>query len=75
MLAWINAKAFARAGLVIFQEKKEKSLNSEKFEFEGTQVNYYSNGEGPALLMLHGSGPGASSLGNWRPVLPGLTET
>ncbi|OXR48088.1 alpha/beta hydrolase [Pusillimonas sp. T2] len=25
--------------------------------------------------MLHGSGPGASSLGNWRPVLPGLTET
>ena len=53
----------------------EKTLNSDKFQFEGIQVNYYRDGKGPAILMLHGSGPGASSLGNWRPVLPGLTKS
>jgi len=49
-------------------------LITESFEFEGIPVNYYRAGGGPALLLLHGSGPGASSVGNWRPVLPALAE-
>jgi len=44
----------------------------EQFAFEGMSVNYYRLGQGKPLLMLHGSGPGASSIGNWRPVLEPL---
>lgn len=35
---------------------------------------YTTAGSGPPLLLLHGSGPGASSLGNWRTVLGPLAE-
>lgn len=41
---------------------------------EGMQVHYYRVGRGKPLLMLHGSGPGASSIGNWRPVLEPLGQ-
>lgn len=47
---------------------------TENFDFEGVPVNYYRAGGGEALLLLHGSGPGASSIGNWRPILPALAE-
>lgn len=42
--------------------------------FEGLRMNGYEGGRGRALLVVHGSGPGASSIGNWRPVLDDLTE-
>ncbi|KAK76221.1 alpha/beta hydrolase family protein [Bordetella bronchiseptica F4563] len=42
--------------------------------FEGTQCAYLRGGSGPTLLLVHGSGPGASSLGNWRAVLPALAR-
>lgn len=47
-------------------------LEESSFSFEGTEVSYVRAGEGKPLLLLHGSGPGASSLGNWGPVLPAL---
>ena len=47
---------------------------TESFQFEGVPVNYYRAGRGEALLLLHGSGPGASSVGNWNPVLLALAE-
>ncbi len=34
--------------------------------FEGVAIRYWEAGQGQPLLMLHGSGPGASSHGNWR---------
>jgi 2-hydroxymuconate-semialdehyde hydrolase len=40
--------------------------------FEGLAVRGWSGGSGFPILLLHGSGPGASSIGNWRPVLDGL---
>jgi 2-hydroxymuconate-semialdehyde hydrolase len=46
----------------------------EVFEFEGIPVTCYRAGAGMPLLMLHGSGPGASSIGNWRAVLDPLAE-
>lgn len=46
----------------------------ERFDFEGIPVAYYRLGRGAPVLMLHGSGPGASSLGNWRTVLEPLAE-
>ncbi|HUT48123.1 MAG TPA: alpha/beta hydrolase [Alphaproteobacteria bacterium] len=35
-------------------------------------MNAYEGGDGRALLMVHGSGPGASSIGNWQLVLDDL---
>jgi 2-hydroxymuconate-semialdehyde hydrolase len=42
--------------------------------FEGLPVTYWEGGLGDPLLMLHGSGPGASTEGNWRLVLETLSE-
>ncbi len=42
--------------------------------FEGLPVTYWEGGVGDPLLMLHGSGPGASTEGNWRLVLDRLAE-
>ncbi|MBY8821958.1 alpha/beta fold hydrolase [Sphingomonas colocasiae] len=49
------------------------SLERRLLRFEDMAVNAWEGGSGPSLLMLHGSGPGASSVGNWRPVLDRLT--
>jgi len=45
-----------------------------QFSFQEVQVNYYHGGKGFPLLLVHGSGPGASSLGNWRAVLEPLAR-
>lgn len=50
-----------------FARVKPVTLN-----FEGLSVRGWSGGSGFPVLMLHGSGPGASSIGNWRPVLDDL---
>jgi 2-hydroxymuconate-semialdehyde hydrolase len=52
----------------------EQAMQEASFEFEGTRVAYHRVGEGRPLLLLHGSGPGASSMGNWRTVLPALSS-
>lgn len=43
-------------------------------EFEGTTIHYWEGGSGRPLLLLHGSGPGASTQGNWRLVLEPLSR-
>jgi len=48
------------------------AMREEQFEFEGMPVTVYRGGAGAPLLLIHGSGPGASSIGNWRTVLPEL---
>ena len=47
---------------------------TENFVFEGAPVAVYRAGAGPTLLMVHGSGPGASSVGNWGKVLGPLSR-
>lgn len=49
-------------------------LRQETFDHEGVAVSYFRGGAGKPLLLLHGSGPGASSMGNWGPVLPALMQ-
>ena len=44
------------------------------FAFEGIEARYITAGQGFPILMLHGSGPGASTLGNWRKVLDPLAD-
>jgi len=40
----------------------------------GIPVSYWRGGRGYPILMMHGSGPGASTLANWRLVLEPLAE-
>lgn len=49
-------------------------LETRRMAFEGLSASYHVGGQGKPLLLLHGSGPGASTIGNWRTVLPELVE-
>jgi 2-hydroxymuconate-semialdehyde hydrolase len=40
----------------------------------GVATNYHDLGDGPPVLLVHGSGPGVSAWANWRTVLPGLSR-
>ncbi|GAB7007946.1 alpha/beta hydrolase [Nocardioides sp. AN3] len=40
----------------------------------GYLTNYHDVGEGPAVLMIHGSGAGVSGWANWRGIMPLLAE-
>jgi pimeloyl-ACP methyl ester carboxylesterase len=40
----------------------------------GVKTNYLEAGEGPAVVLVHGSGPGVTAYANWRLVLPALAE-
>ena len=41
---------------------------------EGISYSYLQGGEGFPVLMIHGSGPGASTAGNWAKVLEPLSN-
>jgi len=49
-------------------------LEQKSFDFEGMNTAYWEGGSGQPLLLIHGSGPGASTLGNWRLVLDDLAK-
>lgn len=38
----------------------------------GIQTNYHDVGEGPPVLLIHGSGPGVTGWANWRLTIPAL---
>lgn len=40
----------------------------------GIKTNYLEAGEGPAVVLIHGSGPGVTAYANWRLVLPALAD-
>ncbi len=42
--------------------------------FGPDQTAYVDEGSGAAVLLLHGSGPGASALANWRLTIPALSD-
>jgi pimeloyl-ACP methyl ester carboxylesterase len=41
----------------------------------GIKTNYLEAGDGPAVILIHGSGPGVTAYANWRLVLPALSRT
>ncbi len=40
----------------------------------GLKTNYLEAGEGPPLILVHGSGPGVTAYANWRLTLPVLAR-
>ena len=50
------------------------AVTDRDIEFEGHSVHIWKGGSGFPVLMLHGSGPGAGTMGNWRFVLEPLAE-
>jgi 2-hydroxymuconate-semialdehyde hydrolase len=38
----------------------------------GIRTNYHDVGEGPPVLLIHGSGPGVTGWANWRLTIPAL---
>jgi 2-hydroxymuconate-semialdehyde hydrolase len=50
------------------------ALRERDVEFEGVPVHVWEGGAGFPVLLIHGSGPGASTLGNWRLVLEPLAQ-
>jgi pimeloyl-ACP methyl ester carboxylesterase len=40
----------------------------------GIKTNYLEAGQGPAVVLVHGSGPGVTAYANWRLVIPALAE-
>jgi len=47
-------------------------VQEKSFLYQGIKVHYLEGGKGLPILMIHGSGPGASTIGNWRLVLEPL---
>ncbi len=50
------------------------SYANRDFSFQGITASVTEGGSGYPVLLLHGSGPGASTAGNWRRVLDPLAE-
>ena len=40
----------------------------------GLKTNYLDAGDGPPLLLIHGSGPGVTGYANWRLNIPSLSK-
>lgn len=40
----------------------------------GIDTHYYDQGEGPPVVLLHGSGPGVSAWSNWSVTIAGLRD-
>jgi hypothetical protein len=40
----------------------------------GVGTNYIRSGEGPPLILIHGSGPGVTAYANWRGVIPDFAQ-
>lgn len=42
---------------------------------DGIRTHYFELGSGPALILIHGGGPGADSWGNWKSCLQEYAKT
>ena len=49
-------------------------IASHFIDADGVRTHYLEAGEGPPLVLVHGGGAGADSLGNWQDCFPILTR-
>ena len=52
----------------------EEQVKLGEIAFHAGRLRYYEQGSGPALLLIHGSGPGVSGLANFAGNLPVLAQ-
>ena len=45
-----------------------------RVDVDGVGTNYIQSGEGPPLILIHGSGPGVTAYANWRGVIPDFAQ-
>lgn len=45
-----------------------------RVDVDGIGTNYIRAGEGPPLILIHGSGPGVTAYANWRGVIPDFAQ-
>jgi 2-hydroxymuconate-semialdehyde hydrolase len=45
-----------------------------RVDVDGIGTNYIMTGEGPPLILIHGSGPGVTAYANWRGVIPDFAQ-
>jgi 2-hydroxymuconate-semialdehyde hydrolase len=50
------------------------AYRNQPFDYQTIPVHVIEGGNGLPVLMIHGSGPGASTIGNWRRVLDPMAE-
>ena len=50
------------------------AIKESKARMGNYRIHTYSGGKGYPILMLHGSGAGASSFGNWHAVMKPLSR-
>jgi 2-hydroxymuconate-semialdehyde hydrolase len=48
--------------------------NSKYIDVNGISTHYHESGQGEAVLLIHGSGPGVTAEANWRLIIPRLSE-
>lgn len=66
-------RSIAYIGRTEINHKMGEVMNTEQFEFEGMKAGYVRSGKGQQPVLSHGSGLGASSVGNWKSALGALT--
>lgn len=49
-------------------------MQHEHWDFEDYRIRIHREGRGPAVLLIHGVGPGTSIPANFAPVIPALAE-
>jgi pimeloyl-ACP methyl ester carboxylesterase len=53
---------------------KDQPEIGESTDGNGIATNYLEAGDGPDVVLIHGSGPGVTAYANWRLVIPALAE-
>jgi 2-hydroxy-6-oxo-octa-2,4-dienoate hydrolase len=49
------------------------TLRTAEITANGIRTTYLEAGEGPPVVLIHGSGPGVNAFANWRVTIPGLS--